>query len=558
MSFAASRFVKRAPHRQLFAPLAQAIAVAKQQKFHTANTLANKQLVQHIEKTRAVTRDDFDFDHITFPRERHGLDYDLNWSLSEDQINPYFDSFRNLDTKGLIARSYVAPDKKTKAIVVDAKAEEHENTAPANYYVNEQQDSAPTKYSAWNKDIQKVTPKIRNRIYKELAYHLSNVPSSFVFDAAVGSSPATETTLRVVTDDPISGIYLNHMLLKVPKRKAVEFKDEAIILHCPGYRFTPTRIVEEFGGPTPADLGLTADKFVLTDLVTSTAMTGGVADRSIIQDTLAFLAARNAFAKNALTIPSDAVFSESGELTLVLNNPRTDIANVLENKNLYGAHHNIWSAKGVSRLWDGVSKEYTNASDVDAKLDNGYLVEKNINNSSSVRLTRPLPHDPRRPNVVKHPKRLVILINDKSGATLPALSRVSAEEAVKLFTTGLTAIGDQPEFAPAAAGFSANFTAPAHPDLLGKLFTQLLQDSGAEVYVANSANKNVAAEVDRVISGQVSSASTKAVNGLSGWEQVSQETSSFDGSKLASAINEQYNKLRLPEQTTTTTTTTPQ
>lgn len=41
----------------------------------------------------------------TFPRERPGLDYSLNWSLADDAITPRGDAFRNAEVNQIIMAS---------------------------------------------------------------------------------------------------------------------------------------------------------------------------------------------------------------------------------------------------------------------------------------------------------------------------------------------------------------------------------------------------------------------------------------------------------------------
>lgn len=47
-----------------------------------------------------------------FPRERPGLDYNLNWSLADDSVTPRGDAFRNASLQQLLM---YAPGKVTKS-----------------------------------------------------------------------------------------------------------------------------------------------------------------------------------------------------------------------------------------------------------------------------------------------------------------------------------------------------------------------------------------------------------------------------------------------------------
>lgn len=157
--------------------------------------------------------------------------------------------------------------------------------------------------------------------------------------------------------------------------------------HCPGYDFEAPRIVEEFGGPRPQDLGLTSQKFSMFDLysIPIKAALTGPATGSLV-DSVAFMCSRWAYYaddKEHLTIPGNAIVSPDGsKVTLVVDaTGKLDVEPLRRSAYLYAAKH-VRLADGIfARGWDAVEQ---NAQGVATKKFD--FVEDDLG-----RLHRPLP-----------------------------------------------------------------------------------------------------------------------------------------------------------------------
>uniref|UniRef100_A0A7S1W723 Uncharacterized protein n=1 Tax=Neobodo designis TaxID=312471 RepID=A0A7S1W723_NEODS len=252
------------------------------------------------------------------------------------------------------------------------------------------------------KDMEQVKAK---RIEREAQYHLANGLRLYLADAYFGSHPSTSTLFRVITDNAdhayAISLYGNrqnnlHSFREMPLLKRLDKTpmDEwtwrrpgVLIYHCPGYDFEAPRIVEEFGGPRPQDLGLTSPKFSMFDLY-SIPMKAALTTPSTasLVDSVAFLCSRWAYYaddKEHLTIPGDAVASPDGKkVTLVVDaTGKLDTEPMRRSAYLYGAKH-VRLADGVfARGWDAVEQ---NTQGVTTKKFD--FVEDDLN-----RLHRPLP-----------------------------------------------------------------------------------------------------------------------------------------------------------------------
>lgn len=458
---------------------------------------------------------------------RPGLNIGLNWSLADQNIHPDLQCFRNLNVEGLLVRSFGKIDRPSRAVHFNEEAIE-----PARFVSENPTDNFKQGWPA--SSVPQMSSKYVSRVQRELGYYLSFVPSSFVSDGYAGSSPINSVPMRIVTDNAVSSLFLRNMTVPVSEtNNPINHEYKFAVLHAPGYRFTPQRIVEEFAGPSPADLGLSTDRFVITDTKDNRSLIGGVSDTALLMDSIAFLAGKTNFAlKDSLVIPAHTlVTTADANVVMVVDpiSPRRDVANLFESKNLYSAHHAVWNYDGVARLWNGICQDLPAAGNADTKnLGKGFLVE-HLPNNAGTRLTRPLPYDPRRPNLLKHPKTIVFMVRDESGK-LPAVSRLSAEEATHLYRAGLVSISKdgKPAFSPTFA--SPNFAPAAHPSALADVFADLVDIAKCDLFVCTT---NTAADtVSKISSGKIP-------------QGVPSFTKAIGGGDLASLITQQSESLKL-------------
>lgn len=318
---------------------------------------------------------------------------------------------------------------------------------------------------------------------------MTHAPSSFVQDGDFGYG----VKLRVITDNANTGLILKNLILSTRRLSAVEFKYDALVFHAPGYQFTPNNVVEEFNGPKPADLGLTNDQFVMLNDQENRVTIGGVNDLNVLIDSIVHLTSKAALAKGSIILPSDAIISKNGSVTLIVNNNGDDAAQVRKNAltktnskhySLYSSHHNMLSKDGLSRVWNGSRVVVDSATFNKLKLGAGDVVES-INGGKQYIVTT---KDSVRPTVVKAPSTIVFMVKDSSN-NVPTLGQINAETAKNLLVSG-----------------KANFP-ELSADNVKQVFDQLT--SNVQFYVVNSSydNKTIAQAVDSVASGSVKSAS---------------------------------------------------
>nr|CCC95322.1 unnamed protein product [Trypanosoma congolense IL3000] len=243
------------------------------------------------------------------------------------------------------------------------------------------------------------------RIIREIQYHLGQGLRFYLIDGVFGSHPATHTPYRIITDNPTHAYfaslaairkfnYVAQQEMMLSKRVTQSPIDEwgwrrpgVLIYHAPGWDFESPRIVEEFGGPRPSDLGLQNPRFIALEpySIPMKAVIAAEPSCDMLLDVTAFLCARWGFYaddKGLLTVVAESVLSPDAQsLTLVICQSEEEADILRGSRYLFGARHHRIADGWVSRAWDVVSAPT-------AKVEAGEhdLVEKSLN-----RVQKPLP-----------------------------------------------------------------------------------------------------------------------------------------------------------------------
>jgi hypothetical protein len=287
------------------------------------------------------------------------------------------------------------------------------------------------------------------------------------------------------------------LILPTRPVSAQSFQYDALVFHAPGFEFTPSQIVEEYNGPTPADLGLASDKFIMTNEKENRVTIGGVTDHNLLIDSIVYLASKAAAAKGSLLISSDSVISKDGRVTLIINTSADDVANVRRaalsstksDLTLYGAQHNLLSKNGLSRVWGGVRTTVSSDALSKLTLKQGDLVER-LDGGKRVTVTS---NTSAQANLVKQPSNIVFLINDTSSSNgVPEIGKINASTAQALYASGLTGVDNGK-----SVYSSTNF--PTSSSTAQQLFSELT--SGVQFYVVNGSSQNASKAIERVTSG---------------------------------------------------------
>ncbi|EPY23050.1 hypothetical protein STCU_07908 [Strigomonas culicis] len=254
------------------------------------------------------------------------------------------------------------------------------------------------------------------RLLREVQYHLGQSFRFYLIDGVFGSDVATGTPYRIITDNPTHAYfaslaairkqnYVAQQEIMLVKRVTQSPIDEwgwrrpgVLVYHAPAYDFEAPRIVEEFGGPRPSDMGLTSGRFVAVEpySIPMKGILAGDGSCDLLLQTTGLLCARWGFyADDAglVTVPGESVLSPDGAtLTLFITGAATDADVLRASPHLYGSRHHRLGGDVLARAWDVVALPA--AGTAPAALD---LVELDEG-----RVQRPLPTRLGLPAAVSH------------------------------------------------------------------------------------------------------------------------------------------------------------
>lgn len=218
------------------------------------------------------------------------------------------------------------------------------------------------------------------RILREVQYHLGQGLRFYLIDGVFGSHPETATPYRLITDNPTHAYfaslaairkfnYVAQQEIMLVKRVAQSPIDEwgwrrpgVLVYHTPCFDFEAPRIVEEFGGPRPADMSLSSPHFLAVEpySIPMKAVLSGEPSCDSLLDTTAALCARWGFYaddKGLVTLPSESLLSATDPEALTMFVAADDaLMDELRSSPLvYGSRHHRIAQGKVSRAWDVTS-----------------------------------------------------------------------------------------------------------------------------------------------------------------------------------------------------------
>ena len=221
------------------------------------------------------------------------------------------------------------------------------------------------------------------RLEQEVQWHLGSCGVSFTHDGSTGSTTDDEVRMQVHTDSSAHALFWNIMLHSMPKRTKWEmgrFTPPVKVFHCPGFTFERERVIEEYGGPKPADMGVEHENFAVVDPYAkpAAALIAGDASLDRARNVAAYLTAVVMSEElDVLTLPGDAVLDTATGVATVYVTEATAAGKAAadahrRNPALFGAHHVTLSPDGLGRMWDGVTHSAPEAED--ASLPKNSLV----------------------------------------------------------------------------------------------------------------------------------------------------------------------------------------
>jgi len=323
-------------------------------------------------------------------------------------------------------------------------------------------------------------------------------------DGSVGDNTQVETRIRVISGDPNASLYLKHVLSPTPT-KIENFDHKVVVYHAPTFQLpNPEAYGMTSQGPFVLQMLLKGsvalsntnserteqlteeEKKQIADQVAGIVLVCGTNSLSVLNNAITEMT--DYFHINNLQLPLHASIVNEGKNNVLVFDPTGNLFNGY-NKNLTSTEHCIWTQKGLTRSFVGLSH-----GDASAARPRGSLVSYH---GTKQRVTVPAlaaPHG--------HPSHVVFLVDDKSLSTVSVLS----EKAATSFFLK----------------YGGNNLSPLFSEQAEKGFVQLLQETKAKVFAVNT-NGLQSTSRDQIISAL--SAATNIASANENKEGISQVSS---------------------------------
>lgn len=457
---------------------------------------------------------------VSFPRERLGLNYDLNASLNvHHRLTPYGEAFRNLYTRHLLMLSNGKLDA-NKALVTETEAKE-----TTLYYVTPEINPAFTP-SGSHAVVPDATFRKLGRVITD---HIGESENVFVLDAAVGSHRLGEVNVRVITNSANVNLYLKHMMPRQGHNDLATFQYEWTVYVAPDLELADLK-----------SLGLKSSSFAIANLERAILFIAGSPSNQAIKEAITAAVSSRSLqdAFPSLGLSSASVVQKNGKSALVIDpsnqlgqlhlsevpaaskstskssapmakaeeaakaskgKKKAEAAAEATQKALFTAQLSdgvvglggaFWNHYGVFRMFQGITHNNEKvprqrADLVEQVKSNGKVVASNI--------TQPLKD---LPNESPAPAALVFLINDQN-ALLPQVAKMSLAQASKFLSVGYTGIQDN------LLPFFQARPIVAQPGQIDKLFQELSATGNTKAFVVNTQRKDgstlTSEEIDQII-----------------------------------------------------------
>lgn len=414
--------------------------------------------------------------------------------------------FRNLPVERLIEEALFRDNAKMAmkgAIMVDTG--KYTGRSPKDKFIVKEDSSSDLIW--WGPVNQPVAEDVFDELYTKVIdyYNTSNAPT-FIFDGFAGANPSFQLTLRVIAKKAWQAHFAHNMFIR-PEKSDLENFD-------PGFTIINASDVKDFDYE---EHGLNSETFILFHLAKRIAIIGGTEYggemKKGIFSVLHYLLPQ----QGVLSMHCSANVDQDGEnaaLFFGLSGTGKTTLSTDPNRPLIGDDEHGWCDTGIFNFEGGcyakvidLNPEYE--PDIYNAIRHGALLENVVfdeesriidftdnSKTENTRVSYPLNYidnsvyGMEKPSIADHPKTIIFLTCDAYGV-LPAVSRLTTEQAMYHFISGYTAkvAGTERGITEPQATFSPCFGGPfltLHPLRYAELLKEKLAEFGTKVYLVNT------------------------------------------------------------------------
>jgi len=352
---------------------------------------------------------------------------------------------------------------------------------------------------SWGDINQPVCPQVFDELFETAKEQLSN-KELYVVDVYVGASKSSRRKIRFFTELAWQAHFVENMFI-VPSKEELE-------------NFEPDFVVYNACKTVDKDYkkhALNSEVFVVFNVEKNIALIGGTYYGGEMKKGIFTMMNYWLPLENKLPMHCSANVGKDGDVALFFGLSGTGKTTLSTDKDraLIGDDEHGWDDDGVFNFEGGcyakvinLSKdsepEIFNAIKPGALLEN-VIIDKNgkidfedKSKTENTRVSYPISHIPNHEPTLTggHPKNIIFLSYDAFGV-LPAVSKLTKEQAMYYFLSGYTAkvAGTERGITEPVTTFSACFGEaflPLHPTVYAKLLGEKIDKHGVNVYLVNT------------------------------------------------------------------------
>ncbi len=358
-----------------------------------------------------------------------------------------------------------------------------------------------SKENLWWGDINKsCSEEVFDELYGKVLGHLSGKPL-YVFDGFAGARKSTRLSLRVVSERAWQHHFCTNMFIRPQESELANFEPDFTILNASGLKNEDWQ-----------KHGLNSEVFVLFHLAKRIAIIGGTEYGGEMKKGIFSVMNYYKPLEGILTMHCSAnVGKDKGDAALFFGLSGTGKTTLSTDpkRPLIGDDEHGWDDEGIWNLEGGCYAKVINlnpddepliynAIKKDALLENvvvggdGAVDYSSNAKTENTRVSYPIFHIPNRieSGVAGHPENIIFLTCDAFGV-LPAVARLSPEQAMYHFLSGYTAkvAGTERGVTEPTATFSACFGAAfmtLHPTKYARLLGEKMKKHNVKAYLVNT------------------------------------------------------------------------
>jgi len=370
------------------------------------------------------------------------------------------------------------------------------------------QESSTSDNIWWGSVNKPIDSTIFDKLYKNIInYYNKSYSKTYIFDGYAGADKKYQLPIRVIAQKSWQAHFANNMFICQEEQMAPElFSPEFTIINASGYK--NDKFIE---------MGMNSENFIIFNLKKKIAIIGGTEYGGEMKKGIFSILHYYLPLQGVLSMHCSANIDNSTKVPTLffgLSGTGKTTLSTDPNRPLIGDDEHGWSNDGIFNFEGGcyakvINLDFEAEPDIYKAIRSGALLENvcfdkdtreidfyDNSKTENTRVSYPLDHIDNsmysigNESLAGHPKQIIFLTCDAYGV-LPAISKLTSEQAMYHFISGYTAkvAGTERGITEPQATFSPCFGGPfltLHPVKYANLLNEKIQQYDVKVYLVNT------------------------------------------------------------------------